>query len=35
MKVKVYLVTIDIEKAFDSLDHTFLKNLEKIGFRKT
>ena len=24
MKVKAYLVTTDIEKAFDSLDHTFL-----------
>ena len=36
MKVKGYLVTIDIEKAFDSLDHTFLIIvLEKSGFGKT
>ena len=35
MKVKGYLVTIDIEKAFDSLDHTFLISaLEKFGFGK-
>ena len=28
-----YMVTIDIEKAFDTLDHDFLLNvLEKIGF---
>ena len=34
-KVKGYLVTIDIEKAFDSLDHTFLISaLEKFGFGK-
>ena len=32
MKVKGYLVTTDIEKAFDSLHHTFLiKALEKFG----
>ena len=36
MKVKGYLVTIDIEKAFDSLSHTFLISvLEKCGFEKT
>ena len=36
MKVKGYLVTIEIEKAFDSLIHTFLhSNLEKFGFGKT
>ena len=36
MKVKGYLVTIDIEKAFDSLDHTSLTSaLEKFGFGKT
>ena len=35
MKVKGYLVTIDIEKAFNSLDHTFLiSGLEKFGFGK-
>ena len=36
IKVKGYVVTIDIEKAFDSLNHTFLKSaLEKFRFRKT
>ena len=36
MKIKGYLVTIDIEKAFDSFDHTFLISaLEKFGFGKT
>ena len=36
MKVKGYLVTNDIEKAFDSLDHTFLISAnEKFGFGKT
>ena len=36
MKVKGYLVTIDSEKAFDSLDHSFLISaLEKFGFGKT
>ena len=36
MKVKGYLVTIDIEKAFDSLSHTFLISvLEKCGFEKS
>ena len=36
MKVKEYLVTIDTEKAFDSLDHTFLIGaVEKFGFGKT
>ena len=36
VKVKGYLVTIDIEKTFDSLDHTFLiSTLEKFGFGKT
>ena len=29
MKVTGYLVTTDIEKAFDSLDHTFSSVLEK------
>ena len=32
-KTKGYLVTIDIEKAFDSLDHSFLlTTLKKFGF---
>ena len=36
MKVKGCLVTTDIEKTFDSLDHTFLiSTLEKFGFGKT
>ena len=35
MKVKGYLVTINIEKAFDSLDDTFLISaLETFGFGK-
>ena len=35
VKVTGYLVTTDIEKAFDSLDHTFLISaLEKFGFGK-
>ena len=35
LKIKGYLVTTDIEKAFDSLDHTFLiSTLEKFGFGK-
>ena len=35
VKVKGYLVTIDIGKAFDSLDHTFLiSGLDKSGFGK-
>ena len=35
MKVKGYLVAIDMEKAFDSLDHTFLISvLEICGFEK-
>ena len=35
MKVKGYLVTVDIAKAFDSLNHTFLIcALEKICFGK-
>ena len=33
MKIKGYLVTMDIEKAFDSLDHTFLISvLKQFGF---
>ena len=36
IKVKGYLVTIDIEKAFNSLDHTLLISvLEKFGFGKS
>ena len=36
LMVKGYLVTINIEKTFDSLDHTFLISaLEKFGFGKT
>ena len=36
MKVKGYLVTTDIEKAFDLLYHTFLISaLEKFGFGRT
>ena len=36
MKVKWYLVTIDIEKAFDSIDYTSLISaLEKFRFGKT
>ena len=32
-KIKGYLVTIDIEKAFDFLDHNFLlTTLKKFGF---
>ena len=34
--LKGYLVTIDIEKAFDLLDHNFLISiLEKSGFGQT
>ena len=34
LKLRGYLVTVDIEKAFDSLDHTFLEAvLKKQGFR--
>ena len=33
LKIKGYLVTIDIEKAFDSLDHSFIISvLKKIEF---
>ena len=36
MKVKGYLLTIDLEKAFDLLEHTFLiSTLEKFEFGKT
>ena len=36
MKVKGYLLTTDIEKAFDWLNYTFLISaLEKFGFGKT
>ena len=30
LKIKSYLVTMDIEKAFDSLDHSFLISVLKI-----
>ena len=34
-KLEVFLVTMDIEKAFDSLDHNLLiSTLEKYGFGK-
>ena len=34
--IESYIVTMDIEKAFDSLDHTFLiQVLKKYGFEKT
>ena len=33
-KTKGYLVAIDIEKVFDSLDHSFLLNIRKIRFWK-
>ena len=34
-KLKGFLITMDIEKAFDSLDHNFLiSTLEKYGFGK-
>ena len=33
LKTKIYLVTMDIEKAFDSLDHSFLISvLKQFGF---
>ena len=32
LDVPGYLVTVDIEKAFDSLDHDFLLSVKKIGF---
>ena len=36
MQVKGYLVKTDIEKAIDSLDHTFLiRALETFGFGRT
>ena len=36
MKIKGYLVTIDIQNGFDSLNHTFLiSSLEKFEFGKT
>ena len=35
LKIKSYLVTMDIEKAFDSLDHSFLISvLKKLGWGK-
>ena len=34
-QVKGFLMTVDIEKAFDSINHCFLiKVLEKYGFEK-
>ena len=36
LNMEGYLLTIDIEKAFDSVDHYFLVAiLEKYGFKKT
>ena len=36
LEIEGYLVTIDIEKAFDSMDHVFLLAvLEKFGFGKS
>ena len=33
LKIEGYILTIDIEKAFDSVEHQFLfKTLEKFGF---
>ena len=33
MKIKSYLVTVDIDKAFDSLDHSFLISvIKEFGF---
>ena len=35
LKIKSYLVTMDIERAFDSLDHIFLISVfKKFGFAK-
>ena len=35
VQIKDFLVTVDIEKAFDSINHCFLiKVLEKYGFEK-
>ena len=35
LKIKLYLVTMDIEKVFDSLDHSFLISvLKRFGFRE-
>ena len=34
LNIKGYLVTVDIEKAFDSLDHDFMiATLKKFGFK--
>ena len=34
-KLEVFIATMDLEKAFDSLDHNFLISaLEKLGFGK-
>ena len=35
LQIKGFLMTVDIEKAFDSINHCFLiKVLEKYGFKK-
>ena len=34
LKIKRYLVPMDIEKAFNSLDHSFIKNYKKLGLGK-
>ena len=34
LKIKRYLVPMDIEIAFNSLDHSFIKNYKKLGLGK-